>query len=355
MGYEEKISALAKRLPELIDHLQTEESTKNALVMPFLAALGYDIFNPQEVVPEFVADVGTKKGEKVDYAILADGNPVILIECKKADQDLSQADMSQLYRYFSVTKARIGILTNGVSYRFFSDLEEANKMDERPFLELSLEDLRPSALSEIRRLTKESFDLDHMLGRAEALKYTSEMLRVLADQAADPDEELVRFFFARVRPGMRFTAAMKETFTPLVAAAFQEYVKEKVNARLRSALQSEAAAEQRSELPTQEVEKNGIVTTEEELEGYRVVKAIVCRLVAPDRVTYRDQRTYMSVLLDDNNRKTICRLWFNAKRKYLGVLDAEKNETRAHVESASDIYQHADRLIEVVERYESSQ
>ncbi len=118
MSFDEKIAALIQRLPKLANHLQTEEATKNALVMPFIAALGYDVFNPKEVVPEFTADVGTKKGEKVDYAIMRDGETIILIECKKANGDLSQENMSQLHRYFTVTKARITILTNGIHYRY---------------------------------------------------------------------------------------------------------------------------------------------------------------------------------------------------------------------------------------------
>ena len=119
MSFEGKINALAEKVPTLIDHLETEEATKNALVMPFINALGYDIFNPKEVVPEFIADVGTKKGEKVDYAIMKDGEVIILIECKAAKSDLCDANISQLYRYFAVTKSRIAILTNGINCSSF--------------------------------------------------------------------------------------------------------------------------------------------------------------------------------------------------------------------------------------------
>lgn len=358
MGFREKISALSQRLPELVDHLQTEEATKNALVMPFIAALGYDVFNPKEVIPEFIADVGMKKGEKVDYAIMHEGEVILLIECKKAGADLSEADISQLYRYFSVTKARISVLTNGIHYRFFSDLEEANKMDSRPFLELDLSDLRPGALAEVRKLAKEGFDLDRMLSTANELKYTSVFKKLLTDQVEEPDEDMVRFFFTRANPGGRFTASAKEFFTPLVSKAFQQIISEKVNDRLRSALETESSADQEVAEPevdeaAEEAEKDGVVTTEEELEGFQIVRAIVCRVISADRVGYRDAKTYMGVLLDDNNRKTVCRLWFNTKQKYLGIIDEEKNETRVPIDQLTDIFEHADKLIATVERHEN--
>ena len=124
-----KIKALSDRIPVLKDHLETEEATKNALVMPFIAALGWDVFNPAEVIPEFTADVLDRKGEKVDYAIKYNDEIVILFECKKAKCNLSDTEMNQLYRYFTATNARIGVLTNGIKYRFYSDLDEPNKMD----------------------------------------------------------------------------------------------------------------------------------------------------------------------------------------------------------------------------------
>jgi len=154
MSFNERIMAIAERIPQIIDSLETEEATKNALIMPFIQALGYDIFNPQEVVPEFVADVGTKKGEKVDYAIKQNGDVIILIECKQANANLNEANTNQLYRYFTTTKARIAILTNGVIYRFYSDLEEPNKMDQKPFLELDMTNIRDNLLDEVKKLSK---------------------------------------------------------------------------------------------------------------------------------------------------------------------------------------------------------
>jgi hypothetical protein len=117
MDFADTFKLLADRVNRLRDNIQTEEATKNALIMPFIQTLGYDVFNPLEVVPEYITDVGIKKGEKIDYAIFKDGHPAILIECKHWRENLDLHD-GQLLRYFHVSKAKFGILTNGIVYRF---------------------------------------------------------------------------------------------------------------------------------------------------------------------------------------------------------------------------------------------
>ncbi|TAF52715.1 MAG: restriction endonuclease [Oscillatoriales cyanobacterium] len=359
MSFDERIAVLVQRIPSLVDHLETEEATKNALVLPFIAALGYDIFNPQEVVPEFTADVGTKKGEKVDYAILQDSEVTLIFECKKFGTNLSIENVSQLYRYFSVTKARIAVLTDGVQYQFFSDLDAPNKMDEKPFLELDLGEPRKNALQEVKKLARDDFDLEKILSTANDLKYTSEIQKVFAAQFEAPDEEFVRFFFARVSPNSKFINSAKEQFTGFVSKAFQQFVSEKVSGRLKTALQSEAVEVQikhsnPEEQEAEDLNLDGIITTEEELEGYRIIRAIVCKSVDPNRVTHRDTKTYMGILLDDNNRKPICRLWFNTRQKYIGIFDESKKETRKPIDDLSQIYQFSEELNTTVLNYISS-
>ena len=356
MGFDEKIAALIQRLPKLVDHMETEEATKNAMVLPFIAALGYDIFNPLEVVPELTADVGTKKGEKVDYAIKRDQEVLVLVECKKYGTELAKGHTSQLYRYFSVTHARIAILTNGSQYFFYSDLEEPNRMDARPFLELDLADPRPGALKEVKKLAKDEFDLDRMLSAANELKYTSEISKILEAQLEAPDEEFIRFFYSKVVQGARFTAAAKESFGPLVSKALNRFIRDRVSNRLRSALDSENQPESTpnaEEQTDEQTSSDGIVTTEEEVEGYRIVKAICCQAVQADRIVHRDTKSYMGILLDDNNRKPICRLHFNTGQRYVGVFDNGKKESRIPITDLSDIYMLAEHLLAAIGRYES--
>ena len=147
MEFAERLAALALKVKNQREAIQTEEATKNAFIMPFISTiLGYDVFNPLEVVPEFTADVGVKKGEKIDYAIMRDGEVQILIECKKSTEALRIEHASQLYRYFAVTNARIAVLTNGESYHFYTDLDAPNRMDDKPFLVLDLSDIDETLL-----------------------------------------------------------------------------------------------------------------------------------------------------------------------------------------------------------------
>lgn len=358
MSFAQNLRGLSEKAREVATDLTTEEAAKTSLVMPFINALGYNVFDHREVEPEFIADVGTKKGEKVDYAVKRDGEIIMLFECKKTSLNLAEAEFSQLYRYFAVTKTRIAVLTNGIEYRFYSDLEEPNKMDELPFLTVDITNLRDLDLEELKKLSKESFDLERMLSTASDLKYLNAIKSVLENEFHDPSEEFVRYFFSLVNPNSRFVSSAREQFAPLVHKALHQFVRERVGDRLRNALAQEDAesAGEISEAmadspdgPSASVEaaesnEDGIITTEEEIEAYHIVKSICREVIDGNRINHRDTKSYMGILVDDNNRRPICRLRFNGSQKYLGLLDTEKNEERIPVASLEEIYQHREVL-----------
>ena len=355
----DRLKELSVRVSKLLGHLETEEATKTALVMPFINALGYNVFDPTEVVPEFTADVGTKKGEKVDYAILSDGKPIILFECKPAGTDLDKEHASQLYRYFSVTDAQLSVLTNGVIYHFFSDLEEPNKMDSRPFLEFDLLDVNERVVEELKKFTKERFDIESILSTASDLKYTKGIKRILGEQWMNPSEDFVRLLATRVYSG-RMTHTVKDQFTQIAKRAFHEFVNDRINERLMSALEGSAAEDSREDSDEKEKKEvsedptSRIITTEEEIEGFYVVKSIVSEIIDANRVFMRDTIRYCGILLDDTNRKPICRLWFNnSEDKQLGILDGDKQEIKHSVSNANDLYKFAEQLKEGVLRYDA--
>lgn len=363
----DKMRELSARTPKQLEHIQTEEATKNALVMPFISALGYNVFDPTEVTPELNADIGIKKGEKVDYAILRDGKPVILFECKHHSVDLGQVHASQLYRYFSVTEARFGVLTNGILYWFYTDLEAPNKMDSRPFFEFNMLDIRETAVEELKKFSKSTFDLDNILTTASQLKYTREIKRVIAEQVQEPSEAFVKFVASQVYNG-KITQAVREQFTQLTRQAFKQVVNEQINERLKSALSPEAVPVPAIETPasptdTPTTSPDGPITTQEEMEGYYVVRAILREVIDIKRVGMRDVQSYCGILLDETNRKTICRLHFNRAQKYIGLFDAPQQEEtkeapkeeRVPISSIDEIYNFADRLKATVAWYEANQ
>jgi hypothetical protein len=345
--FDDKIRELGARIPSQREHIRTEEACKSALVMPFINALGYNVFDPREVTPELVADVGTKKGEKVDYAILRDGKPIMLFECKTCGCDLDSAHASQLYRYFSVTDARFGILTNGIQYRFYSDLDAPNKMDAKPFLEINMLSLDDIAIAELAKFSKAAFDVSSILATASELKYMKEIKRVLASEMQQPSEDLVRFFLSRVYDG-RATTAVREQFSELVRRSLAEFVSDRVRERLQSALATESARLPAvAEASSAPMDAMGAVegTTEptaEEKEGWMIVRAILAEIMDPRRIAIRDQQSYCAILFDDNNRRPICRLHFNARSKrYVGIFDESRAESRVLINDVSDLYKHA--------------
>jgi len=358
MDFADKIAALAQRIAKQKDTIETEEATKNAFIMPFLSALGYDVFDPHVVVPEFTADVGVKKGEKVDYAIKLDGKVVMLVECKPCKGTLSTQHMSQLYRYFSVTEARFGILTNGIVYWFFTDLEQLNKMDAKPFFEFDMLNFRPAQVDELKKFANTNFDITSILETASDLKYSSLLMREIANEIDSPSDEVMRLLIGRIYDG-KLTSNVLTKFGPLVQKAMKDTVRELVNQRLSNAMDDTAKtalpvspSEPTKVEPPQAAhpsaegtgELDDIVTTQEEIDGYQIVRAIVREVVKVERVTMRDAKSYCAILLDDNNRRPICRLHLNRSIKYLGLFDEDKNEERVRIENLDDIFTHAGRL-----------
>jgi len=353
MDFKDQIKQLLERADKLRDNLHTEEATKNALIMPFLRTLGYDVFNPLEVMPEFTCDIGTKKGEKIDYAIFQDGQPTMLIECKHWKQDLTLHD-NQLLRYFHVSNAKFGVLTNGIIYKFYTDLETPNKMDEKPFLEVNLFDLRSNNIEELKKFHKAYFDIENILSSASELKYTSELKNIISNEFSNPSADFVKLFTKQVYDGM-ITPKILEQFTSLVKRSISGLINDKISDRLKTALNTEVVREDSNSNDSEvenESEGSRVVTTQEELDGFNIVKAILYEVVDVERVVCRDTISYFGVLFDDNNRKPVCRLYFNSSTvKYIATFDENKNETKHKIESLNDIYKLSKELKSVVEFY----
>lgn len=359
MDFIDQVKQLSKRVESLKDSITTEEATKTSLIMPFFAALGYDVFNPQEFVPEFTADVGIKKGEKVDYAILKDGQPVILIECKWIGENLEQHD-SQLFRYFGTSSAKFGILTNGQIYRFYTDLETPNKMDDKPFLEINLLDLKEPMVAELKKFSKDNFNESDVFDAASELKYTNEIKNIFATELDAPTDEMVRLFLQSVYSGVK-TQTVVERFRPIVKRALNQFITELMNDKIKTALNASdnpSAAAAVSATPAEEANEpepapraSRIVTTEDELEAYFLIKNMLKDVVPYTDITYKDNETYMAILYRNNTRKWICRLYLTDTQKSFSLPDADKKPVTYHIENIYDIEQYKDQFVEALNHY----
>lgn len=358
MDFAERIAELSKKVKTIGEALATEEATKNALVMPFIAALGYDVFNPAEVVPEFSAPIGEYKDARVDYAILSDGKPIILIECKAFGAALDSRQCNQLQLYFHGTEAPIAVLTDGNRYMFFSDLDAANKMDSKPYMDFTLSDMDETLVPELRKLAKGRFDKEACLSAANELKYNREFRRILGEQLENPHDDFVRFFISQAYDG-QITQKVRERFTPVLLAAIDQFINDRINARLKNAMLQPEATEPAAPTPAVVPEqpapsgKNGVVTTEEEKEGYYLVKSILMGVVDLDRVKMQDWQAYCNIVLD-TRRKPLLRMHFNDKPWKIGLFDGDNNDDRVEIEKLEDILPYADRIRATAIKYDEA-
>lgn len=345
---EASVKLLADRVQQYGDTMTTEEAAKTSVILPFLQALGFDVFNPSEVIPEYTADAVGKKGEKVDYAVCIDGEIKILIECKGLTTQLETKELSQLFRYFTVTNAKFGILTNSRNFRFYSDIDEPNKLDKKPFFTFDILNYSQFDLAELKKFQKAAFDVNGILANAERLKYISAVKVYLSSQMEGPSDTFVRAVASEVHDG-RITAKIRTTIAGAIKTAFKEVIRDSVQTRLSTALQSSSESE--GDRASEQEERAEIVTTEEEIEGMMIIRAIVRDTIDGRRVGMRDAKSYCAILIDDNNRKPLARLHFNSQNKSLGIFFDGKKEERVPISELGDIYNHSEHLRATAKKY----
>lgn len=343
MEFEEKVKEFIERVEKLRGSINTEEATKTSLIMPFFSLLGYDVFNPNEFTPEYIADVGIKKGEKVDYAITINNEITILIEAKSVNENLQKHD-SQLFRYFGTSTAKIAILTNGINYKFFTDLDEINKMDSTPFLEINLLNLKDNDISELKKFCKENFDINFIINSASNLKYENSIGKILLEEFSNPSDEFIKLILNKgIYDGVK-TQNVIDKYKPILKKSINHYINSLINQRLQNALNnstSESNEENNEELN----QEDSIITTEEELESYYIVKSILSEFVNPSNLYYKDTYSYFGVLYENKVTKWICRVYLKENVKFVIIPDENKKEIRYELNSVADIYKLKDKII----------
>ena len=367
MDFKDQILQLSDRIKKQKDSISTEEATKNAFIMPLIASLGYDVFNPFEVVPEMDCDLIKKKGEKIDYAIMKDENPILLIECKHCKQDLNLHD-TQLQKYFVASKSRFGVLTNGIEYRFYTDLEKVNIMDERPFLVVNMLDLSDADIEQLKKFHKSYYNENNVLSTANELKYTTEIKEIFNKEIQSPTSDFVRFFAKQIYTTGQITQKVVEMFTPLVKKSMSMVINDIIAERLNTAMKNDEQVEDTtnisSNLPNSPKENTenklpegivymdkeaGIITTQEEMDAYNIVRSILRRSVDASRITYKDYKTYFVISLDNSQWYWICRISIGARKKQIGIpVNKYKSCDWIQIDSIDDIFKYADRREESI-------
>ncbi|MCK5295403.1 MAG: type I restriction enzyme HsdR N-terminal domain-containing protein [Alphaproteobacteria bacterium] len=287
MDLEESLEQIANRISNKIYEEvcnNNEQQTIDVLIKPFLRdVLGYNHENPEELRSEFTADVSGRKGEKVDIVLMSDNKPIILIECKALNIDLSEYNRGQLERYFGVKKidAKYAILTNGKVYKFFTDLDKSNNLDDKPFLEIDLskKDFSSDVIEELKKFRKTDFDVEKIRSTAENLKFSLGIKRVIQEEFNSPSYEMLKFFQKKGVYNCNLTEGFIKRFSPLITTAYNNIIEEGVYKRLDSSKKADVK-EKAEVLEEEEIKKKqGIVTTETELSIFEQTKSRLAYLV----------------------------------------------------------------------------
>ncbi len=357
MGFSDELRALSEQVKRRMPNVKSEEATKQALILPFFQVLGYDIYDPSEVQPEYVADFAKKKSngtfEKVDYAVLRGGVPVMLVECKVAGSEPQDAD-GQLARYFNATTTvKVGVVTNGTRFRFFTDLQAPNVMDPAPFLEFDMLSFSDRDAENIRAFTKAMFNAAAVQSYAEDIIYTQRIMALVDRTLRDPSESFVRYLLSEIDlvPG-RVTAKVIERFQPIVRRSIQSTIVEMMTRGFQQEIASDGAtvagtAGGASSAAAPTVTSGGasegakvvpaaviaagvtgatdsspgesgrqVVTTGEELELFEAVKSICAESWVKSPVAYKDTVSYFGINLGKVQRWFV-RAFFNGPNKSL--------------------------------------
>ncbi len=346
MTSEQVSQKMEANLNGLVTHIQksaakckTEEAAKHALVLPFLQfVLNWNIFDPEEIIPEYTADFGIKKGEKVDYCVKKNGRIAFIIECKMPNAKLEKDHASQLYRYFNtLTDCRIGILTDGVRYLFYTDSESPNVLDDTPFLTIDFSRKESIMIEDLKHFTRDLFNADDIHKTATQIKYAESVKAYLIRQLDSPNDEFVRLLVNASDSSAKFNAKNAEIMRSIVKKALETMIQDRVYQTIKTAQVAESQSGDTAENGLAAGGTKEIITTVEEWEGFYTVRTLLHDVVKPERVQFKDTVSYFNVLLDGNPRQQICRFYFNTPRKYLGLF-SEKGETKKEIGGIADLY-----------------
>ncbi len=354
MDLSDHIESTKRRIKLKLKEIKTEEATKTALILPLIRALGYDTTDPFEVEPEYTTDRDTKKGEKVDFALKIDNKVVILVECKWSGFELNAEHTSQLSRYFNCDDAKFAILTNGLQYQFYTDLDHPNKMDRNPFFSFNINESQEHEIDELKKFSKSAFSLDDILVTANELKYTGEIKKILKNELSNPSESFVRYFSKQVYSG-KLTSQKLSDFTTIVKKSREQFIDDIMQERFKK-LSEMSVSKDESDVVEDELDtKNSIddVISGDYVESYCIIKSILCEVIDIKRITIRSAKNHYLIALDNSNRKPICKLFFNSSTKQIGLF-SNKSLQRKTINSVDDIYNHKENLKNVISEYDSS-
>jgi hypothetical protein len=307
MSFTEDMAKLSEQIRRRYEQVVGEEATKMALIIPFFSALGYDVYDPREVIPDYTADFALKKAgqsEKVDYAIAINDDIVILVEAKACRQKFDVTE-GQLKRYFSgLKKTNIAVVTNGIEYRFFTDLLEANVMDKEPFFIFNILEHNQEDVEHLKLFIRDNFDATAIYRQAEEMVYVQGITQLLSNLFVNPSDKFVRFLLAElstVSPSYKFsriTSKVIEKFKRITKKSIQGSLTELMNSSITPVVEEVIDTSNIFQTLDLEQEIQQDQTREEAIAVFEKIKAITQTSENYKlEVQYKDTNSYLGIHL----------------------------------------------------------
>lgn len=315
--FKERILSHVQHVKNVGAHCTTEETTKQALILPLLDILGFSPYDPTKVKAEYGADFpGVKCGERVDYALFCHDIPVMYIEAKAYNENLSNHS-PQLSRYFNATpEVAVAAITNGREWRFFTDLKDKNIMDEAPFLRINFETIDDSKIAQLSQFCHDKFQPEALRTLAEESVYLTAFTRTISSSLKEVDTEFVRYIASRSNIGRQLNQRFLDSITPIVKQAVEKSVSAMVVSGLSRDLEEPTTPDVEQKevdetLPIIDPENSKIVTTYTERMLFDYVKMI---LGEEADVTTKDTESYFTILYQNKTNRWLLR-YYDSKQK----------------------------------------
>lgn len=340
--FKKKVMGHVEHIKSVGGHCTTEETTKQALILPLLNILDFSPFDPQKVKAEFSANFpGAKASERVDYALFSNGSPVMFIEAKPYNTKLTNHD-GQLSRYFNSTPGvTVAAITNGTEWRFFTDLKLPNVMDNTPFLTVNFEKLNDTDIDQLSKFRYDMFNPDNLKSFAEERNYLDLFTSTIGTCLREVDQDFVRFIATRACLTPKLTSKFLETITPLVKQSLKDAISEMVVSGLSTPsptfepVTTQDTAQEFT--PNVNIESGNIadptnskiVSTEAERKILSIVKDMVCGVVNGDDITSKDTESYFSLLYQNKTNRWFIRYEGDKKKPqvYFPIELTEQHKT----------------------------
>jgi hypothetical protein len=307
-----------------------EAQTRMFVIEPMLEMLGYSR-DPKDMLTEINAGWGNKTN-KADIGLIVKGKkPEIIIECKKYGKKLTDKEGDQLNNYFHNTEgSKIGILTNGIEWRFYAEYLEKNKLHPNPFLTIDFMELEDDKIELFAQFHKNVTDVDKIINEAQDTFFLEGFNGALAEELLNPSDDMIKAIFARM-PGKRMNETVKEKLRTLInSSSIQQILPKLIEEESKSG--------------------NIVITTGEELKIYHAFKTIIInslKKVDFSRITYRDQKNSFNILVDDNQRKTIAKITSNRGKYFLEIDGGEKTSA----DNLESVVAHSKQIVEAAKKY----